>query len=177
MAWRIIPVNDFDIKIFDAWDKRWFALTAGDFRQQHYNTMTVAWGSLGIMWNKPFAQVVVRPTRYTFEFMEQYDSFTLCAFDRRFRSALQLLGSRSGRDSDKIAESGLTLIPSQRIAAPAFAEADIIIECVKMYWQDFDPSHFLDPDIEKTYRLRDYHRIYFGRILTIQCRDDSQPNK
>ncbi len=68
--------------------------------------MTVAWGYFGIMWNKPMAVVVVRPTRFTFEFMEKYDTFTLTAFDKKFKKDLNLLGTKSGRDGDKIAETG-----------------------------------------------------------------------
>jgi flavin reductase (DIM6/NTAB) family NADH-FMN oxidoreductase RutF len=90
--------------------------------------MTVAWGSMGVMWGKPFAQVVVRPVRYTFEFMEQYDSFTLCAFPAEYRQTLLMLGTKSGRDGDKIAESGLTPVVSANVAAPGFAEAELIVE-------------------------------------------------
>jgi len=165
--WRSIPIKDFNTNIFASWDKQWFLLTAGDFAKNDFNTMTVAWGSFGTMWNKPFAQVVVRPTRYTLSFMEKYDTFTLTAFDRTFRNALQLLGSKSGRDGDKISESGLTPIASQRIAAPAFKEANLILECRKIYWQDFNPKHFIDRSIEKNYPRKDYHRIYFGEVLTI----------
>ena len=163
------PVNSNDIeRIFHLWDKQWLLLTAGDFARNDFNTMTVAWGSFGIMWNKPFVQVVVRPTRYTFEFMEKYETFTLCAFPRQFKKALSLLGSRSGRDSDKIADSGLTPMAAVNIAAPAFAEASIIIECRKLYWQDFEPQHFLDVSIEKNYPQKDYHRVYYGEVLAIR---------
>jgi flavin reductase (DIM6/NTAB) family NADH-FMN oxidoreductase RutF len=119
------------------------------------------------MWTKPFAQVVVRPSRYTYQFMEQYDTFTLCAFPQDYRDALQLLGSRSGRDGDKIAKSGLTPIASSQVAAPGFAEAELIVECQKMYWQDMIPTHFLKPEIKKNYPDKDYHRIYFGEIVAI----------
>ncbi len=162
-----IAISDFNTDIFKAWDKDWFLLTSGDFSQNDYNCMTVAWGSFGVMWNKPFAQVVVRPTRFTYEFMEKYESFTLTTFGHEYRKALQLLGSTSGRDGDKIAKSGLTPIASQKIAAPAFEEATLIFECRKIYWQDFDHTHFLDDSIEKKYPQKDYHRIYFGEILTI----------
>ncbi len=119
------------------------------------------------MWNKPFAQVVVRPTRYTRQFMDQYDTFTLCAFPERYRKALKLLGSKSGRDGDKIAESGLTPIAASKVAAPAFAEAELIIECRKIYWDDFKPEHFLDHKIHANYPIKDYHRVYFGEIVAI----------
>jgi flavin reductase (DIM6/NTAB) family NADH-FMN oxidoreductase RutF len=147
------------------WERQWLLLTAGDFAAGEYNTMTVAWGSLGCMWNRPFAQVVVRPTRYTYEFMERFDSFTLTAFPEPLRPALQLLGTRSGRDGDKIAKAGLTPIASTAVAAPGFAEAELILECRKLYWQDLEPAQFLHPGIEANYPERDYHRVYFGEIL------------
>ena len=119
------------------------------------------------MWGRPFAQVVVRPIRHTFGFMEQYDTFTLCAFSQDYRQALRLLGTKSGRDGDKIAVAGLTPIASTRIAAPAFDEAELILECQKIYWDDMDPTHFVAPDIERHYPHKHYHRIYFGMILAI----------
>jgi len=146
---------------------RWLLLTAGDFATRQFNSMTIAWGSFGTIWYKPFVQVVVRPARYTREFLEKYDTFTLCAFPAQYKAALQLLGSKSGRDGDKIAESGLTPVACDKASAPAFAEADLVIECRKIYWQDFDPTHFLDPSIEGFYAKQDYHRIYYGEILAI----------
>ena len=160
-----IKVGDFITRPIDIWLKKWFLLTAGN--REHYNTMAVAWGSMGGMWNRPFVQVVVRPSRFTFEFMNGYDTFTLCTFPEQYREAVNFLGTRSGRDSDKIMESGLTVIPSTKVKAPAFKEADLILECKKIYWQDMDPGHFLDDQIQGNYPEQDYHRIFFGRILRI----------
>jgi len=154
-------------KINQLWANEWLLLTSGDFAAGHYNTMTVGWGSLGVMWGKPFAQVVVRHSRYTYEFMNQYDSFTLTAFPSKYKKALKLLGSKSGRDSDKIAESGLTPIKAQVVAAPSFAEATLSIECKKTYWQDMEPANFLDPEINTHYPNHDYHCIYFGDVVHI----------
>ena len=103
-----IPPMDLSLRIFRQWDKGWFALAAGDFSAGKFNAMTVSWGSLGIMWNRPFVQVVVRPTRFTHGFTEEYDNFTLCAFPETYRKALNILGGTSGRDGDKIASAGLT---------------------------------------------------------------------
>ena len=166
MTRKPIPFDQLFVNAHHIWDKQWLLLTAGDFEKGHFNTMTVGWGSLGTMWGKPFAQVVVRQIRYTFEFMEQYDTFTLCAFSQDYRQALRLLGTKSGRDGDKIAEAGLTPIASTRIAAPAFAEAELILECQKIYWDDMDPTHF-HPGIERHYPRKHYHRIYFGEIMAI----------
>jgi flavin reductase (DIM6/NTAB) family NADH-FMN oxidoreductase RutF len=165
---KSIPFHNLKVKIHHLWDKQWLLLTSGDLALDEFNTMTVAWGSLGVMWGRPFAQVVVRPTRYTYQFINRHDTFTLCAFPEARRKALQLLGTKSGRDGDKIAEAGLTPIHSTLIPAPGFAEADLIIECRKMYWQDMDPSHFLFPDIERVYSGQNYHRIYFGEVVAIQ---------
>lgn len=162
-----LPWQDLTVKVHHLWEEQWLLLTAGDFGTGTFNTMTVAWGSLGAMWNRPFAQVVVRPTRYTREFMERYDTFTLAAFPEQHRSALSLLGARSGRDGDKIAASGLTPIASTLVAAPGFAEAELIIECRKIYSQDLDPTRFLDPSIDRNYPQKDYHRVYFGEVVAI----------
>jgi flavin reductase (DIM6/NTAB) family NADH-FMN oxidoreductase RutF len=163
-----IPVHDFVTRIHNLWDRKWFLLTSGDIEKKHFNTMTVSWGYLGIMWNKPVAVVVVRPTRFTYGFMEQYDTFTLSAFDKRYRKDLNLLGSKSGRDGDKIAETKLTVVPSEVVNAPTFNEAELIIECRKIYWDDFKPEHFLDPKIKQNYPSKDYHRMYFGEIQLIR---------
>jgi flavin reductase (DIM6/NTAB) family NADH-FMN oxidoreductase RutF len=168
---QTIPVHEFTTPIFRQWDKGWFLLTAGDFAADNYNTMTVSWGAMGGLWGRPFVQVVVRPQRYTYGFMERHDTFTLSAFPEAYRKALDLLGAKSGRDGDKIAESGLTPVASTRVAAPSFAEAELVIECRKIYWDDLEPGHFLSSDIGRNYPIRDYHRVYYGEIVTIEGED------
>ena len=162
-----IAFNNLHVRAHQLWSEQWMVLTSGSFVDDRFNAMAVGWGSFGTMWSKPFAQVVVRPTRYTLEFMEQYDTFTLCAFPEAHRKAVQLLGTKSGRDGDKITESGLTPVAATKVAAPCFAEAELVIECRKIYWQDMDSANFLDPAISKNYPRKDYHRIYFGEIVAI----------
>ena len=171
-ALKNIAFEDFNPKIFKLWDKEWLALTSGDFAEKKFNSMTVAWGSFGIMWNKPFAMVVVRPTRHTFSFINKYDSFSLCAFPENYHEALNILGSKSGRDLDKIKAAGLTPAAMEQIAAPGFLEADLVLQCKRMYWEDLNPERFLDPAIEKNYPKKDYHRMVFGEILSIQGDED-----
>ena len=163
------PINplDFTVRINELWKNKWFLLTSGNFNKNHYNTMTVAWGYFGIMWNKPMAVVVVRPTRFAFEFMELYETFTLSAFDKKHKKALSLLGTKSGRDGDKIAETNLTVCSSNIVDAPAFKEAELIVECKKVYHDDFKPENFVDQSIDKNYPLKDYHRMYFGEIVNV----------
>jgi flavin reductase (DIM6/NTAB) family NADH-FMN oxidoreductase RutF len=150
------------------WSTQWLLLCAGDFAAGEFNGMTVGWGSFGTMWGKPFAQVVVRPTRYTYTFLERFDSFTLTAFAPPCVEALKLFGSASGRDGDKFAKAGLTPTASTAVDAPSVAEAELVVECRKIYWQDVDPTHFLAHDTESFYPQKDYHRIYFGEILAIR---------
>jgi flavin reductase (DIM6/NTAB) family NADH-FMN oxidoreductase RutF len=163
-----IPVDDFNARIFNLWDKNWLALASGDFQKGDFNVMTVAWGSMGIMWNLPFAMVVVRPTRYTFEFINKYDTFSLSAFPDEFRSALNILGTKSGRDSDKVKEAGLTPVQLDQIEAPGFSQADLTIQCRRIYWDDLDPTKFLLSTIDDHYEKKDYHRMVFGEIKRIQ---------
>jgi flavin reductase (DIM6/NTAB) family NADH-FMN oxidoreductase RutF len=162
-----IPFSEFNSNIFTLFDKQWFLLTGGDFASGQFNTMTISWGTMGILWNKPIAQVVVRPVRHTFQFMEKYDTFTLSALPAKYRKALSLLGARSGRDGNKIAEAGLTPIASSCVAAPTFAEAELVLETRKIYWADLEPSHFLDASIDTNYPKKDYHRSYIGEVLAI----------
>jgi flavin reductase (DIM6/NTAB) family NADH-FMN oxidoreductase RutF len=168
MIMQSIPVPSFSSKLFDLWNNGWFLLTSGDFAERKFNSMTVSWGSMGIMWGKPFVQVVVRPTRFTLGFMDAHSDFTICSFPEQYRKALSMLGAKSGRDGDKIKGSGLTPIRSSLVASPSFVESNLVFECKKMYSDIFRPQGFLDPAIEKHYDLGDYHRVFYGEILTIR---------
>jgi len=148
---------------------RWFLLTAGNFAEGRYNTMTVSWLTMGVMWAKPVAQVFARPQRYTREFLDAYPDFTLSLFPEKYRPALQLLGTKSGRDCDKIAESGLTPTASTVVAAPSFAEAELVIEMKKLFAQKLDPASFVETGIiPSLYPNRDFHTFYFGEMLAIR---------
>jgi len=166
------PINPKDLLLpsVDVWFRRWFVLTAGDMLR--FNSMTVGWGSVGGIWEVPFVQVVVRPVRFTFGFMNEFDEFTLCSFPPKYRKDVAILGSKSGRDGNKIALTRLTPIKSEVVAAPCFKEADLVIECRKIYWQDLDERNFLSPQIMENYPQRDFHRVFFGEILRIRGSDE-----
>jgi flavin reductase (DIM6/NTAB) family NADH-FMN oxidoreductase RutF len=129
--------------------------------------MTVGWGGIGVMWSKPITTVVVRPSRYTYEFMEKYDSFTLSVLPESWRKALQICGTISGRDSNKIQLAGLTPISSASVQAPGFDEAELIIECRKIYADPFRTETFISPEIMKHYPEGDLHVMYFGEIVAV----------
>jgi flavin reductase (DIM6/NTAB) family NADH-FMN oxidoreductase RutF len=163
-----IDIDQFCTRSFSLWKDKWMLLTAGSRELKKFNCMTISWGSIGYMWNKPFAQVAVRPSRLTFQYISDYPDFTLCIFPEKYRQLLQNLGARSGREMDKINHSGFTPIPAKRVEAPAFEEAELVIECRKIFWQDFDADHFLDMTILSSYPQGDFHREFFGEILSIR---------
>lgn len=164
---REVEVTKLALAVVDLWMNQWLVLTAGTL--DDCNMMTVSWGSIGCMWSKPIAQIVVRPQRHTRKYLEQSASFTLCAFPEKYREDLRTLGTLSGKDGEKLAKTALTLRGSKRISAPSYHEASLILECRKIYCQDINPSGFIDKTIQDHYPANDYHRIYFGEILAAYC--------
>lgn len=162
-----INPENLSIRPHYLFDRKTLLLTCGDFERDDYNTMTIGWGSMGTMWNRPYVSVVVRPTRYTNEFIERYDDFTITAFPQEFRHALVYLGSHSGRDSDKLDETLLIPMASKIVRSPSFEQAELSIECKLIYSATFDPNNFRDPSIELNYPAKDYHHIYYGEIVHI----------
>lgn len=139
----------------------WGLLTAGN--KDAYNMMTVSWGTMGELWNRKIVIVFVRPQRYTCGFMEKHDTFTLGFFDEKYRDALKLCGSKSGKDIDKTAETGLTPVINDDYVY--FKEARLVFVLKKIYSDDLKSSSFLDKTIEKNYPIQDYHRFYIGEII------------
>lgn len=163
-----ITANELKLHSIADWDKTWFLITSGSFAQHQFNSMTISWGSIGVMWNKPFVQIAIRPVRFTHSFLEIYPDFTICAFSSKYKKTLKVLGSKSGREMDKITKSGLTPISCRHVTAPGYAEASLVIECKIMFKALFSPSQFVDPKIESEYPLKDYHTSYYGEIVYIE---------
>ena len=140
----------------------YFLFTAGGPRK--WNTMTAGWGAFGYLWNKCIVAGFIRPQRYTYKFVEKNKYFTFCFFNKRYEKVLQFCGSHSGRKCDKAKETGLTPMPTA-LGNVYFKEADLVLECRKIYYQDLDPRRFLDLSIKRNYPKKDYHRFYFGEIV------------
>jgi flavin reductase (DIM6/NTAB) family NADH-FMN oxidoreductase RutF len=152
--------------VFDAIGKQWMLVTAGN--EEKANTMTASWGGLGVMFGKNAAYIFIRPQRYTREFIDTQDTFSLSFLDKSYRSILNYLGSASGRNEDKIAKSGLTLEYSDH--TPYFKEADTVLICKKLLRQPFDHAD-IDANVEKSvYPNKDYHILYIAEITkTLQA--------
>ena len=163
MADTLQPVDLYRIKDnpFKLIADDWMLVTAGTI--DSFNTMTASWGALGELWHRKIAVCFIRPNRYTFQFTEQAEHFTLSFFDETYRKALNFCGTKSGRDVDKMAATGLTPTASES-GSVYFEQARIVLECRKIYTHDLDPAAFIDPAIEKEYPGKDYHRMYIGQV-------------
>jgi len=161
-----IPYDTLSMNVFKTWETQWLLLCAGE-HPESFNIMTVAWGGFGVLWARPVAFIFVRPERYTYKFIESHDSFTLSAFPEEHKDKLSFCGKRTGRDTDKVKECGFSPIPSRKVKAPGFDEAELIVECRKVYFSDLVPKNFLAEYIPANYPTRNYHRIYIGEVLAI----------
>jgi flavin reductase (DIM6/NTAB) family NADH-FMN oxidoreductase RutF len=157
-----IDPKEINENIFNLIGKDWMLITAGNI--ESFNTMTASWGGFGILWNKSVAYIFIRPQRFTYSFTEKFDQFTLCFFNDKYRDILKFCGTKSGRDTDKIKETGL-LPKETELGNIYFKQSKLIIECKKLYFDDLKPENFIDKSIEKNYPKQDYHRLYIGEII------------
>lgn len=164
-----IDVKQLPGNIFALFDTNWALITAGE--ENRWNTMTISWGQAGWLWGRPVVTAYVRKSRYTLGFTEARGCFTISFFDQgSCRAQLGVLGSKSGRDMDKMHESGLTPIMIE--GEHAFAEARAVLLCRKVYADWIDPGKFLDPSVfDKSYADReDVHRMYVAEVLSAYVR-------
>lgn len=167
MSFKEINPNQITENAFDLIGKDWALVTAGD--KDKYNTMTVSWGGVGIMWNKPVAFTFIRPQRYTFEFTESGEYFTMSFFDESYRDVLKFCGSKSGRDYDKAKETGIT--PVFDLDAPYFSQAKLVLVCKKLYSQFLNEESARDKSILSSYANGDYHKMYISEIVKVLVKD------
>lgn len=168
MGIRSIAPKDMQGNVFNIIGDRWMLLTAGD--KNKFNTMTVSWGGLGVLWGMDVATCYVRPQRYTYAFMEKHEVFTLSVYPEGYKKQLGICGSKSGRDIDKVSECGFTPAFAP-CGAPYFQEAELVLVCKKLYYSDFDPKNFLDKRIKDNYFPDDYHRMYISEIIEVLVKD------
>lgn len=141
--------------------KDWMLITAGT--EESCNTMTASWGGLGVMWGKPVAFVVIRPQRYTKEFVDAGETFSLSFLPNEYQKTLGYLGTVSGRTENKIEKAGLTVAFDSN--TPYFEEANTVLLCKKLFAQPYEADSFLYEETkEKWYPNEDYHVLYIAEI-------------
>lgn len=168
MSFKEIKPEELQKNPFTMIGKEWLLVTAE--HEGKANTMTASWGGVGVMWGKNVAFAVIRPQRYTKEFIDASDSFSLSVLDESFRKTYSYLGTVSGRDEDKIAKSGLTIVHEGE--TPYFAEANTVLVCRKLYAQEYQPECFLNGELDaKWYPGKDYHTMYIAEIEKVLVRE------
>lgn len=165
-----MEAQDFRTNIFELFDKRWALVTAGN--EEHFNSMTISWGSLGTIWGapmqgKPIVTVYISPLRYTYEVLNGSDRFTVSFFKEGQREDLVKMGTRSGREGDPL--KGTRLTPVYEDGFMTYREAELTLECRKLYQQTLDKERipasirdrFYGPDEQA-------HRMYIGEVVRIR---------
>lgn len=159
-----IKPNEITRNPFDMIGKDWMLITAE--KDGVVNTMTASWGGVGVLWNKNVVYIFVRPQRYTKEFIDATDTFSLSFFDESYRKDLTHLGRVSGRDENKITNTQLHVTHIDNV--PAFNEASRTMICKKLYAQYLTPESFIDSSLDaQNYPNKDYHMMYVGEILKV----------
>lgn len=159
-----IALASLSFNPFEKIGKEWMLITSGD--ENKANTMTASWGGLGVMWGKNVVYIVVRETRYTKEFIDKTENFSLSFLGEEYRSALNYLGTVSGRDENKIDKAGLHL--SYKDGVPYLSEGSLVLTCKKLSATPISPDQFLDDSIEeKWYKDGNFHTLYIGEITNV----------
>lgn len=165
LPWQSITARDIVGNPVRMFADEWFELAAG--KEGDMNLMTIAWGTLGELWGKPVVTVYVSTSRYTYEYMEKNDHFTITHFPASMREKLQYLGTASGRDEDKVKGADLT-VEFTELGNPIFAEADLAIECKKIYADQFDADKM---PLERRQWHQEtgtgIHVMYVGEIVNV----------
>jgi flavin reductase (DIM6/NTAB) family NADH-FMN oxidoreductase RutF len=136
------------------------------------NIMTIGWGFLGTMWSRPVFVIAVRHSRYTYKLLEGSDSFTVCLPNSDMQEALDICGTKSGRDLDKFTELDLTPIKSHKVNAPYIGECPVHFECRIIYRDDLEPGTLKKNIEDKVYPSKNMHMLYYGEIVGTYAKND-----
>jgi flavin reductase (DIM6/NTAB) family NADH-FMN oxidoreductase RutF len=158
-----IEIKNLQGNVFQMLDNEWMLVTAGTM--ESFNMMTASWGSFGILWNRPIAMAFIRPHRHTFNFIDTNNHFTLSFFDSKYKHILNYCGQHSGRAVDKVKETGLVPMYTDS-GSISFEQAQLILECRKIYSDDIKAEKFIEKEIINTiYPAKDFHRMFIGEII------------
>jgi len=170
MEYQVIKPSEVDQNVFSAVGSQWMLVSAYDKDKDvpvKYNAMTASWGGMGV-WNKNIFWCVIRPPRYTKEFIENSDYITLTFFDEKYKPALNLCGTKSGRDFDKLKEAKLTPVIGQ-YGEVDYEEATLTFVGKKLYASDIKEEFFIDKEfMDAVYPKKDFHKVYVCKIVEIR---------
>lgn len=162
------PSDLLELNPFTKIGTEWMAVTAGD--SEKVNTMTASWGTIGVLWGKNVVSVFIRESRYTKEFVDKHDTFSLTFFDHKLKAALKYFGAVSGRTEDKIANAKMN-IDYAADGTPYIDEGNLVLICRKLSATRISPDQFIDTGIDETwYKDKDYHTMYVAEVTEILAR-------
>ena len=130
------------------------------------NSMTISWGAIGFMWGKPIFMVMVRPQRYTYGIIEKTNEFTVTIPYKKMSKELAFLGSKSGKDMNKLSELNLSTVDSEKINTPVLEIEGMHFECKVVYKTTMSAENLNETINKDKYPLEDYHTLYFGEIVS-----------
>ncbi len=163
-GYRQISAENIPGNIIKMLSQDWMLITAGD--NTEFNMMTASWGGLGYLFAKPAAFCFINPTRHTYPLMEKYETYTLSFYTEAYRSVLEYCGSNSGREKDKVKETGLTPVTTPS-GSKAFNEAWMIIECRKLVSQPLSQESISNEEVRKEWIGKQVNKMFVGEIINV----------
>lgn len=169
-----IEIADYAGAIIKALPKGILVVTEAE---ECVNAMTIGWGTIGVEWGVPIFAIYVRESRFTHELIERSGQFVVSVpygdqYADKVKKAIGICGSQSGRDVDKIAKSGLTIVDSEIVQPPALKEFPLTLECKVVFSQEqtldtLDRRFFqFYPNVERDHdNIDDHHTAYYGEIV------------
>jgi hypothetical protein len=167
MSFVKIKPSEISGNVFERVGQQWLLITAGD--KSAFNSMTASWGGMGVLWGRNVAHCYIRPQRHTRGFADNGEYFTLSFYPEKYRKLLDfsgIFGGQSGRDIDKVKESGFTPVVAD-CGAVYYEQAELVLVCRKLYSDDFKAENFTAPEAAAMYRDGDFHRFYVGEIIEV----------
>lgn len=161
-----ISAKDIKDNLIEKISNEWMLISAGD--KDGYNMMTASWGFMGEMWGKDSVIAMIRPQRYTMQFVDKNDYFAFSFYGDN-KDIHKVCGSKSGRDCNKTEETGLTPVFSDNTVY--FEEANLVIICKKQYADSLKEENFTDKSPLKWYENKDYHNMIFGSIEKVLIKE------
>lgn len=170
--YKEVKIENVKENPFEFYHKNWALITAGD--EKKCNSMTISWGGCGTYMSLPITNIYIRQERYTKEFFDKFDYYTVCLFPEQYREQLSYMGNKSGRDGDKYAVTGLK--PIKLDQTMAIEEARLIYVCKKIFAGPIDPKGIIECENKTKYFNKDnpldYHTMYMGVVEKIYERID-----
>ncbi len=160
---KVINLFEHSENWFELFKNDWALVTAGTL--DNHNSMTIGWGTVGILWRKKIAMIFVRDSRYTYQFTENNGYYTISFYDKKYKDALSIYGTKSGRDMDK--DAACNFHPVELSEGISYQEARLVIVCKVIYKDVLRPELFLDSSINDCYQTNSYHKMYIGEIISV----------